>query len=105
MQILENALRRLGLKCCELELPTWIMGDREVYPAIAPIADAIEENQPFALGPFMYERIKLVVHWTVWPSVCLSLPKTLSQRNPAVPAINEAIRMASLAALVVAGSP
>ena len=62
MQILENALRRLGLKCCELELPTWIMGDREVYPAIAPIADAIEENQPFALGPFMYGRIKLVVH-------------------------------------------
>ena len=105
MQVMEDALRRIGLKCPELEPPIWIMGDREVHPAIAPVADAVEENQPFALGPFMYERIKLVVHWTVWPSVCLSLPKTLSQRNPAVPAINEAIRMASLAALVVAGSP
>ncbi len=104
VQITENALRRIGLKCPELEPPIWTMGDREVHPAIAPVADAVEENQPFVLGPFMYGRIKLVVHWTVWPSVCLSLPKTLSQRNPAVPAINEAIRMASLAALVVAGS-
>lgn len=62
IQITEDALRLFGLECPELEPPIWIMGDREVHPAIAPVADAVEENQPFALGPFMYGRIKLVVH-------------------------------------------
>jgi hypothetical protein len=62
MQVAEDMLRLLGLECPELELPAWIMRNRKTYPGIAPIADAIEENQPLVLGPFMRRGIKLVVH-------------------------------------------
>ena len=62
MQMMEDALRLLGLECPELELPGWIMGNHKTYPGVAPITDPVEENQPLVLGPFMHGGIKLVVH-------------------------------------------
>lgn len=62
IQVMEDALRLLGLECPELEPPVRIMGNRKAYPGIAPLADAIEENQPLVLGPFMWRGIKLICH-------------------------------------------
>lgn len=62
MQVMEDTLRRFGLKCSELEPSGWIMGDRKVHPGITPIADAVEENQPLVLSPFMHGGIKLISH-------------------------------------------
>jgi hypothetical protein len=50
----QDLLRLFRLKRAEFELCMGVMVDRKIDPGVAPIADAIEEDDSLVLSPFMH---------------------------------------------------
>lgn len=61
-EVVQGLLPLCRLQRTELERSLRIARDREIDPGVAPVADSVEDDEPFMLGPLMPSWIKLADH-------------------------------------------